>query len=602
MSFGWSVSDIALLVRLAYTTTQGARAACGQYDELTRETASLHTILNRLHLEVAKPESSINRRESYGRELKSIASGCEEVLTQLNKILVKYNALSEQERSVRRLWKKIRFGNGAVADVTELRSRVTYYTSALSLFLNLVSVGTIGAVEKKMDQAGGDLRDIKAAVNHITAHFLATERREGSALTAYTNDDRDAWRELRRGLVKAGFRDSLVRKHMDTIMAYVKELGDKGVLDDINIDEAGSSTDMKMRLGKPEGCSDMHNKAGSSSTTTSSAVLEAHVTEHGDHEEHPTETEVKAQPSPSNKPHSLIEIPGTHETDRDPLSNDRQSLDLLKKFSSNTTTPEDYESDSSDSQMFQPALQPFEQNLRESRLYEDATLLKRESLRYYSCTAVGAPSRTDLIFLDDEVLPDFIADHKVIFMIRPPIHSAGLTMLFALLQSFQVRVMSMVDPDRLIEPVRDPSITRTRFFLKQQAVELLLRSRRTKDAKAMDVQSIWSLDFRQVTTLFSMFAVDCIDASLTSTAKAEDLIDRTSNWGSLFDESLPGHREQLLQHYGRNLMYNLNLSATRLCGRGSNFSRRRKRMESTIDPSQKWYPHPNMKVGNRPYP
>lgn len=223
MSFGSSISDIALLVQLAYKTTQGARAACGEYDELTRETSSLHVVLNRLLVEVTKPEGSINRQGgTYVQELKSISGGCEDVLTQLDKILVKYNALSEQERSARRLWKKIRFGSGAVADVAELRSRVTYYTSALSLFLNLISVGTVGEVEKKMDQAGGDLKDIKIAVNSITA---------------YTNDDRDAWRELRRGLASDGFSDSLIRKHKKRIMAYVKELGNRGILDTSGADE-----------------------------------------------------------------------------------------------------------------------------------------------------------------------------------------------------------------------------------------------------------------------------------------------------------------------------------------------------------------------------
>ncbi|KAL8999142.1 MAG: hypothetical protein Q9169_001921 [Polycauliona sp. 2 TL-2023] len=237
MSFGWSATDIALLVQLAYKTTQGARAACGKYDELSQETSSLHTVLNCLHFKVTKPVSSMNRQASYGRELESIATGCKEVLSQLDKILVKYNALSEQERSARRLWKKIRFTGGVVVDVAELRSRVTYYTSALSLFLNLVSVGTLGAVETKMDQAGGDLQDIKAAVNRITASLLATGRQEDSVLTTYTNDDKDAWRELRRGLHQAGFRDSVVRKHMNTIMAYVKELNDKGVLE-VGTDEA----------------------------------------------------------------------------------------------------------------------------------------------------------------------------------------------------------------------------------------------------------------------------------------------------------------------------------------------------------------------------
>ncbi|KAL8644082.1 MAG: hypothetical protein Q9226_007944, partial [Calogaya cf. arnoldii] len=601
MSFGWSASDVALLVKLAYNTAQGARAACGQYDELTRETGSLHTILNRLHLEVAKPESSINRHEPYGRELKSIATGCEEVLNQLNKILVKYNALSEQERSVRRLWKKIRFGNGAVADVAELRSRVTYYTSALSLFLNLVSVGTIGAVEKKMDQAGGDLRDIKAAVNHITAHFLATDRRERSVLTAYTNDDRDAWRELRRGLVKAGFRDSVVRKHMDTIMGYVKELGDKGVLDDINIEEAGSVTAMANRLGKPEECSDSHNMAGSSFTTTSSAALEAHVTEHGDHEEHPPETDGKAQASPPTVPHSRIESPGTLETDPDLLSNDRQSPDLSENFSSNTTTPEDCQSDRSDSQIFPPALQPSKQNLRESRLDEDATILKLESLRYYSCTALGAPSRTDLIFLDDMKLPDFIADHKVIFRTRQPIHSAHPMRLSGLLQSFHVRVMSMVDPNCLIEPARDPSMAWTRFFLKQQAVELLLRSRRTQNAKVIDLQYIRRLDFRQVTTLFSMFAVDCIDPRSTPMAKVDDLMNRIYKWEFEFDSKLPEHREQLVKYYSKDLLYKLTWHVRRDYEKVIPFAGDVRRTP-TFNSHRRWYPHPNMKVGNRPYP
>ena len=238
MSFGSSISDIALLIQLAYKTTQGARAACGEYDELTRETSSLHIVLNRLHAEVTKPEGSIDRRGgTYGQELSSIASGCEDVLTQLDKILVKYNALSEQERSARRLWKKIRFGSGVVADVAELRSRVTYYTSALSVLLNLISLGTVGEVEEKMDRAGGDLKDIKIAVNSITARLMATAGHEGSVMTAYTNDDRDAWRELRRGLASDGFSDSLIRKHKKKIIAYVKELGNRGILDTDGADE-----------------------------------------------------------------------------------------------------------------------------------------------------------------------------------------------------------------------------------------------------------------------------------------------------------------------------------------------------------------------------
>ncbi|KAL8998392.1 MAG: hypothetical protein Q9169_002520 [Polycauliona sp. 2 TL-2023] len=237
MSFGWSISDIALLVQLAYKTTQGARAACGQYDELTQETTSLHVVLKRLAVEAAKPGNPINKDKSHGNELGAIANGCKDILTQLDKVLIKYNALSEQDRSVRRLWKKIRFSNGVIADVAVLRSKLTYYTSSLTLFLNMVSLGTVGQIEEKMEKAGGDLQDIKNAVNNIAAHLLATAGKEGSVLTAHTDDDRDAWRELRRRLRTDGFQDSLIRKHMHTIMAYVKELGDRGVFDNTNINE-----------------------------------------------------------------------------------------------------------------------------------------------------------------------------------------------------------------------------------------------------------------------------------------------------------------------------------------------------------------------------
>ena len=367
MSFGWSASDIASLVKLAYTTTQGARAACGQYDELTRQISSLHTILKRLHLEVAKPESSINRQESYGRELKSIAAGCDEVLTRLDKILVKYNALSEQERSTRRLWKKVRFGSGVIADVAELRSRVTYYTSALSLFLNLISVGTVVAVEKKMDQAGGDLRDIKAAVNHITAHFLATERQEGSVLTTYTNDDRDAWRELRRGLVKAGFRDSLVRKHMDTIMAYVKELGDKGVLDDTIDDEAGSPSDLAHESDDSERSWGADQKAGLSSHARFSAEGKAAVIGNEYHEECPQVSEVKVRPSHPSEPNSRTKTSDTRGADSFLLYNDESSPHRSEGSSSSSLAAKDCQPGKGDGQNLRPSPQPYEQKIQETK-------------------------------------------------------------------------------------------------------------------------------------------------------------------------------------------------------------------------------------------
>ena len=129
MSFGYSINDVISLTQIAWNVVQNARQACGEHEELTREVSSLHVVLKRLQYEVAKPENPVNKPgDSYWKELEFIASGCHGVLKVLDQILKKYNALSEAERSGRKLWQKIKFGNRQMADLADYRSKVVYYT------------------------------------------------------------------------------------------------------------------------------------------------------------------------------------------------------------------------------------------------------------------------------------------------------------------------------------------------------------------------------------------------------------------------------------------------------------------------------------------
>lgn len=233
MSFGCSVGDVILLGQIAWKTVQGARKACGEHDELTREVSSLHVVMRRLEEETAKPESPINRPgDKCKEELQAIVGGCEKPLKLLNRVLEKYNTLSEKERSVRKLWQRVRFGNGELADMKDLREKLIYHTSAISLFVNMVSLGTMGRVEQQMETAGGGLRELRIAVNGITAHLLSASNREGSVLTTYADDDKVFWKELPRELVREGFSSSIIGKHKRLIKAYIKELGDRGLFDD----------------------------------------------------------------------------------------------------------------------------------------------------------------------------------------------------------------------------------------------------------------------------------------------------------------------------------------------------------------------------------
>ena len=233
MSFGFSISDAIVLTQLVSRVVENSRKACGAYDELTSELKSLRLVLRRLKDEVARAESPVNRPDdSCQKELQYLVAGCQKVLEVLEKILLKYNSLNQEERSVRKLWQRIRFGNGEVQSLTELRTNLVYYTSAISLFLNMVSVGSIGRVERQMNEAGDDLQEIKVAVNGITAHLLASKDHEGSILTTYADDDKAVWRQFRRELRAEGFSSSVIREHGRVIKAYIKELADRGLLDE----------------------------------------------------------------------------------------------------------------------------------------------------------------------------------------------------------------------------------------------------------------------------------------------------------------------------------------------------------------------------------
>ena len=104
MSFGWSATDIAWLVKLCWDVVQKSRKACGEYAELTRKTLSLHAVLERLMGEARKQESPINRPgDSCRADLASIAGGCWQALSAMDEILKKYVALGKSSMNIRKL-------------------------------------------------------------------------------------------------------------------------------------------------------------------------------------------------------------------------------------------------------------------------------------------------------------------------------------------------------------------------------------------------------------------------------------------------------------------------------------------------------------------
>lgn len=241
MSFGYSVGDFLSLTQLAWKTVQNARKACGEHDELTREVTCLHFVLRRVEQEAMTPNSLFNgtrHDQNTTEELKTTIFGCHRILRILDDILEKYNALSDNARAGRRLWGKVRFGNGEMADLNELRTKMSTYTSGIAVFLNLLSMSSQGRIEQQMDQQGSELRQMRESLNWIAVSLSSGG--EGSVLSTHAGDDKVVWKELRRELIEKGYSSSIITTHKSTIMDYIKELGDRGVLDEIAPLEEGT--------------------------------------------------------------------------------------------------------------------------------------------------------------------------------------------------------------------------------------------------------------------------------------------------------------------------------------------------------------------------
>lgn len=230
MSFGCGVADVRSLIHLARWTVEGASEACGSHDDLTQELSRLHDILGQLHLQQSTPGSAINLARGHRRtELQDYMVSCEAHLRTISLVLAKYNDLSDEERCRRKLWQKIRFGNGEIIDVADVRSKISTYTTAITILFDLMSLGSRGRVERQLCRQKGRFEEIRESINFALAQVISS--RESSVMTNLLDDSKTFWRGLRRKLMKDGFSRSAIDSKKELILSYVKELDARGVLD-----------------------------------------------------------------------------------------------------------------------------------------------------------------------------------------------------------------------------------------------------------------------------------------------------------------------------------------------------------------------------------
>jgi hypothetical protein len=127
------------------------------------------------------------------------------------------------------LWQRVRFGNGEMQDLSNIRGQLSIQTASIALFLHLMSLGSQGRVERQLAQQLGALQDLQRSTTAAVSATAILSDRASSILMTYENDDKDFWKAFRRELIAEGCSSDVMSRHRELIVDYILELEVKGI-------------------------------------------------------------------------------------------------------------------------------------------------------------------------------------------------------------------------------------------------------------------------------------------------------------------------------------------------------------------------------------
>ena len=162
---------------------------------------ALHTVLKELEDEVDNPDSVFNRTGAVKRqELGLLGENCQSVLLSLNKLLIKHGSLGTDSK---RTWDRIKFAAGNLQDI---RNDLMVHKSYLTLYLTTLNTGSLGRIEKKLDELIADVRAGRRAETVLT-------------LAEDDNESEVQWNLWKKEMAEEGFSKVEIEGHKDWIKA-----------------------------------------------------------------------------------------------------------------------------------------------------------------------------------------------------------------------------------------------------------------------------------------------------------------------------------------------------------------------------------------------
>lgn len=127
MSFGFSVSDVIAISRLAWKLYVNCKDDLDRFRIISLEVLSLHAVLREFGHNLKG--QTLQTSQQVG--LERVIEGCQAVLKDLKRLVNKYESLGTRRK---RMWNRVRWGS---KDIGGLRSRLISNTALLTAFARL---------------------------------------------------------------------------------------------------------------------------------------------------------------------------------------------------------------------------------------------------------------------------------------------------------------------------------------------------------------------------------------------------------------------------------------------------------------------------------
>jgi len=225
MSFGFSIGDLATLISLTKKTYDSWSQAPKEYAEVVRTLSESKTLLCHVErrfdmLTGAGAGNDVDVQKQ--KEIASLLKGCQSAISELRTVVKRRRKLGH--------WDRIRLGSSG--HVHECRARLARHINILTPFLFSLELESIGkdvsclpaSILDRLPQVVAHA--LPAALGKMIDDRIEDSRTaRGSVMTTYgEEDDKMAYRELRRNLRFFGIKDEVVRQQRKKLVEFVKTL------------------------------------------------------------------------------------------------------------------------------------------------------------------------------------------------------------------------------------------------------------------------------------------------------------------------------------------------------------------------------------------